>query len=211
MLVDLERRLVLFTPPKCGAMTLHEVLPRHGAQPVLGPQFDGGVGEHTTLLPYDVWRDVDRYRFVVATRNPYTRVASLFGHYRRYWSSPHLPFQEFVERIVVAPRHLFFNATVASILEPVENPLDGRRPLRVDAFVRLETLSDDVRRLGYSIAGDLPRVHALPHRGLDEYSPRAQELVESWARHDFDRFGYPRELARAREPCRDGLVGSGTR
>jgi hypothetical protein len=206
MLVDLERRIVLFTPPKCGTLTLHEVLPRFGAKPILGPQFDTDVGEHTTLLPHDVWREVDRFRFVVATRNPYTRAASLFGHYTRYWRPPHLAFPEFVEQLVVAPRHLFFNATIAAILEPLEIPLDGRRPLRVDSFVRLEALADDLRRLGYDVGGALPRVHALEHRGVAEYTPGAQQRIETWARHDFDRFGYSRDLARAAEPCRDGLA-----
>jgi hypothetical protein len=210
MLIDFERRIVLFTPPKCGTMTLHEVLPRFGAKAVLGPQFDSGVGEHTTLLPFDVWNAIESFRLVVATRNPYTRAASLFGHYRRYKPPPHLAFQDFVEQFVVAPRHLFFNATIAAILEPVESPLDGRRPLRVDAFVRLEALADDLRRLGYDAGGALPRVHALEHRGLAEYTPVAQRHVETWARHDFDRFGYSRDLARAAEPCRDGLASSGS-
>lgn len=210
MLVDLERRIVVFTPPKCGTMTLHDVLPRFGAKAVLGPQFDAGVGEHSTLLPFDVWSAIDRFRLVVATRNPYTRAASLFGHYRHYWAPPHLAFPDFVEQIVVAPRHLFFNATIASILAPVESPLDGRRPLRVDAFVRLEALADDLRRLGYDAGGALPRVHALEHRGVAEYTPDAQRRIEAWARHDFDRFGYSRELARAAEPCRDGLAQAGS-
>jgi hypothetical protein len=207
MLVDSERGIVLFTPPKCATMTLHEVLPRFGAKTVQGPQFDGGVGEHTTLLTNDVWSAIDRFQFVVATRNPYTRAASLYGHYRRYWAPPHLAFPDFVEQIVVAPRYLFFNATLASLLEPIEHPLDGRRALRVDRFVRLETLAADLRSLGYDVAGDLPRVHALAHRGLAEYTPRARQLVETWARHDFERFSYSRELARALEPGRDCPAG----
>ncbi len=206
MLIDFERNIVLFTPPKCGTMTLHEVLPQFGVKTVLGPQFDYGVGEHTTLLPFDVWNAIDRFRFVVATRNPYTRAASLYGHYQQYWEGADLLFPEFVEQIVVAPRHHFFNATISSVLQPLENPLDGRLSVRVDAFVRLEELAGDLCRLGYEFDDPLPPVHALQHRGLEEYTRSAQLAIETWARHDFDRFGYSRNLAQGHEACRDGLA-----
>lgn len=208
MLFDFQRNLVILTPPKCGTLTLHEVLPRFGAQAIFGPQFDHGIGEHTVRLPTDVWQQPDRFRLVVAVRNPFTRVASLYGHYLRYWQPPHLPFPEFVERIVAAPRYHFFNATVMSILHELEHPLDGRRPMKVDAHVRLECLAADLARLGYPV-GELPRVHRLPHDGLAAYTPRVQHVVEVWGWHDFERFGYARDLAQAEAPGRDGLAAVG--
>lgn len=194
MLFSEHKRIVLFTPPKCGTLMLHRVLTQRGCKAVLAPQFDGGVGEHTTLLPFDVWRDVDRWTFAVAVRNPYTRALSLYGHYKRYWQQAELEFPAFLRRIVLAPRHLFFNATISALLTPAERPLDGRRPIRVSATVRLEHAVADLRGLGFDVPDELPRVHALGPRSLDEYVGDAQELVELWAAHDFERFGYERSL-----------------
>lgn len=197
MLVDFDRHLVLITPPKCGTSTLHEVLPRFGVKAILGPQFDFAIGEHTTLLPYDVWSQLNRFRFVVVTRNPYTRAASLYAHYRRYWPPPHLVFADFLERIVIAPRYAFFNATITSMIHPLENPLDGRLPVAVDASIRLQALEDDLRCLGYSVNDGLPKIHALDGPGVSDYTPRTKDLVDLWSYHDFERFGYPRDLSRA--------------
>ena len=194
MIYSPQRRLVVFTPPKCGTNTLHEVLPRHGFRIVMGPQFDGAVGEHTLSLEYDVWRDLASHRFAVAARHPYARTASLYGHYCHYWPPPHAPFPEFVASHVIAPKFAFFNATIASLLHLHEYPVDGRTPVRFTEVIRVESLADDLRRLGVAVDEPLPRVHALPNAGRALYTGRAQELVDLWARHDFDRFGYARDL-----------------
>jgi len=208
VLIDFQRNLILLTPPKCGTVTLHQELPRFGATPTFGQQFDGGNGEHTIHLPGDAWAAIERFRIAVVVRNPYTRATSLYGHYRRYWQAPYLPFPEFLARIVAAPRHLFFNATISSMLSPLEHPLDGRRPLPVTHHVRLECLADDLKRLGYPIATALPRAHALPHESLAAYTPQARDLVALWGLHDFERFGYRLDLAAAEEPGRDGIGGT---
>jgi len=197
MLFCPKRRILLFTPPKCGTNTLHAVLPPLGCRSVYGPQFDGNVGEHTTVWESDVWRDLDSYKFAVATRHPFARAASLYGHYRHYWRSPHLGFDDFLEQIVIAPKYAFFNATISSILHGIEEPIDGRRPIKVTEIVRLEHLAADLQKLGFAVADPLPRAHALPNPGIAAYTPAAKRLVELWARHDFDRFGYARDLAAA--------------
>jgi hypothetical protein len=194
MLICPERRLILITPPKCGTNTLHAVLPPLGCRIVFGPQFDGNVGEHTTVWEYDVWRDLDSYRFAVATRHPYARALSLYGHYLHYWAAPCLGFEDFLEQIVVASKHAFFNATISSILTRVEDPIDGRRPIRVTEAVRIEHLAADLKKLGFAVSEPLPRVHALPNPGRAAYTPAAKALVDLWARYDFDRFGYARDL-----------------
>lgn len=187
---------MILTPPKCGTNTLHAVLPAHGARIVYGPQFDGNVGEHTAVWEFDVWSRLASYRFAVAIRHPYTRALSLFGHYLAYWPAPHLEFRDFLEQIVVAPRFPFFNSTISAFLFQVESPFDGRRPVAVTEVVRVESMAADLRRLGFPVSEPLPTAHALPNPGLGAYTPPAKALVDLWARHDFDRFGYARDLAR---------------
>ena len=190
MIYSLPRSLVLFTPPKCASNTLHEVLTRQSCMSVIGPQFNGGVDIHTVVLPWDVTARLPDYTFAVSVRHPYTRVASLYGHYCRYWPSPHLSFIEFLRKLVVAPRFAFFNMTIAAMLEPLEQPLDGKPAIRVTRYVRVEHLAQDLRELGFDVPDELPRHHASVHRGLEEYTPEAVQLVDQWAYHDFQRFGY---------------------
>lgn len=190
MILSLEQRVVLLTPPKCATVTLHDVFGRAGCQCVLGPQFDGGVGEHTTMLPWDVWSIIDEFTFAVVTRHPYTRTQSMYGHYRRYWPSPHLDFTEFLERIVVAPRYLFFNATISSFLAPLEDPMDGHPPVQVTEAVRVESLIADLGRLGLNVPDALPEHHRSDGAGTPSHTRATKRLVDLWARHDFDRFGY---------------------
>jgi hypothetical protein len=194
MIFSLEKRVVLFTPPKCAANTLHEVLCRDGCKCVIGPQFDGGTDIHTTSMPWEVWDRPDEFTFAVSVRNPFTRAASLFGHYKGYWPKPHLRFEEFLEQFVVAPRFTFFNATIASFLRSVEAPLDGRRRIAVTACVRVESLVADLARLGFEVPGQLPVRHRSENAGMAEHSQRSKSLVELWAYHDFERFGYARRI-----------------
>ena len=194
MIYSLERTLVIFTPPKCASNTLHEVLTRQSCMSVIGPQMDGGVDIHTTILPWDVWSRKDDYTFAVSTRHPYTRAASLYGHYKQYWPLPHLSFIEFLKQIVLAPRWAFFNTTIASMLQPVEAPVDGRPPITINRFVRVEHLSEDLLSLGFDVPTKMPTHNASSNQGLDEYTLESKQLVDLWAHYDFDRFGYKREI-----------------
>jgi hypothetical protein len=190
MIYSLDRLLVLFTPPKCASNTLHEILTKQSCMSVIGPQMDGGVDIHTTVLPWDVWSRRDSYTFAVSIRHPYTRAASLYGHYKQYWPAPHLSFVDFLRQLVLAPRWGFFNATITSMLTPVESPFDGRPPIQVSHYVRVESLSQDLRALGFDVPADLPKYNNSDNRGLDEFTPESKELVDLWSHYDFQRFGY---------------------
>jgi hypothetical protein len=190
LIYSLARGLVLFTPPKCAANTLHDLLVTQGCQTVLGPQLDGGVDIHTTVLPWDVYARLGAYTFAVSVRHPYERAASLYGHYRRFWQTPHLPFLDFLRQFVVAPRFAFFHSTISAMLQPVEQPLDGRPPLRAARVVRVESLAADLRALGFTVPDPMPRSNRSENRGRAEFCAEAMRLVDAWAWHDFQRFGY---------------------
>lgn len=190
MIYSLDRMLVLFTPPKCASNTLHELLTRQSCMSVIGPQMDGGVDIHTTVMPWDVWSRLDRYTFAVSIRHPYTRAASLYGHYKQYWPAPHLSFVDFLRQLVLAPRWAFFNTTITSMLTPVESPFDGRPPIQISHYVRVESLSQDLRALGFDVPADLPKHNSSDNRGLEEFTPESKQLVDLWSHYDFQRFGY---------------------
>jgi hypothetical protein len=190
MIYSLDRLLVLFTPPKCASNTLHELLTKQSCMSVIGPQMDGGVDIHTTALPWDVWSRLESYTFAVSIRHPYTRAASLYGHYKQYWPAPHLSFVDFLRQLVLAPRWGFFNATITSMLQPVETPFDGRPPIQVSHYVRVESLSQDLRALGFDVPADLPKHNSSDNRGFDEFTPESKQLVDLWSFYDFSRFGY---------------------
>jgi hypothetical protein len=195
MLYSHARSLVLFTPPKCASNTLHDLLTTQGCMSVIGPQLDGGVDIHTTVLPWDVYARREEYSFVVAVRHPYTRAESLYGHYRAHWPAPHLSFLDFLRQLVLAPRYGFFHSTISSMLQPVEQPLDGRPPIRASKLVRVESLAADLRALGFTVPSELPRANRSEHRGLGEHCAESMRLVDLWAHHDFQRFGYQKGLA----------------
>lgn len=195
MIYSLGRSLVLFTPPKCAANSLHDLLTTQGCMSVIGPQLDGGVDIHTTVLPWDVYDRREQYTFAVAVRHPYERAASLFGHYKAYWPAPHLSFLAFLRELVVAPRFAFFHSTISSMLQPVEQPLDGRPPIQVTKYVRVETLAADLRALGFDVPAAMPHVNRSEHRGRWEYCAESMRLVDQWALHDFRRFGYERGIS----------------
>ncbi len=190
MIYSLDRLLVLFTPPKCASNTLHELLTKQSCMSIIGPQLDGGVDIHTTVMPWDVWSRLESYTFAVSIRHPYTRAASLYGHYKQYWPVPHLSFVDFLRQMVLAPRWGFFNATITSMLTPVESPFDGRPPIQVTHYVRVESLAQDLRALGFDVPDDLPRFNSSDNRGFDEFTPESKELVDLWSFYDFARFGY---------------------
>ena len=195
MIYSLGRSLVLFTPPKCASNTLHDLLTLQGCMSVIGPQLDGGVDIHTTVLPWDVFARREQYVFAVAARHPYTRVASLYGHYRAHWPAPHLSFRDFLRQLVLAPRYAFFHSTISAMLQVVEQPLDGKAPIRVTKVVRVESLGDDLRDLGFTVPTPLPKANRSEHRGLAEYDAETMQLVDLWAHHDFQRFGYTKGIA----------------
>lgn len=194
MIYSLDRMLVLFTPPKCASNTLHELLTKQSCMSVIGPQMDGGVDIHTTVLPWDVWSRLEDYTFVVSIRNPYTRTASLYGHYKQYWPTPHLTFVDFLRQLVLAPRFSFFNTTISSMLQPVEGPLDGRPPIPITNYVRVENLSEDLSALGFDVPVDLPKINSSDNLGFEEFTSESKDLVDLWSYYDFSRFGYQQEI-----------------
>jgi hypothetical protein len=194
MIYSLERLLVIFTPPKCASNTLHELLTKQSCMSIIGPQMDGGVDIHTTVLPWDVWARREGYTFAVGIRHPYTRAASLYGHYKQYWPQPHLSFVDFLRQLVLAPRWAFFNTTITSMIQPVETPFDGRPSIPITRYVRVEHLSEDLRALGFDVPSELPKYNSSVNRGLEEFTPEAKQLVDLWSHYDFERFGYERVI-----------------
>jgi hypothetical protein len=84
------------------------------------------------------------------------------------------------------------------MLEPLESPLDGRRPIRVTRYVPVETLAEDLIALGFALSGELPRLHVSVNRGLEEFTMESKLLVDLWSRHDFERLGYATDIPRLR-------------
>jgi hypothetical protein len=103
---------------------------------------------------------------------------------------PHLSFVDFLRQLVLAPRWAFFNTTITSMLTSVESPFDGRPPIQVSRYVRVESLSQDLRALGFDVPADLPKYNSSDNRGFEEFTPESKELVDLWSHYDFARFGY---------------------
>lgn len=170
-----DQRLLYWGLPRTGSRFVFSALKAHFKCDLLVPSHDVGIDE-----------EFSDYGVMCLVRNPYRRALSCWKWMNEVSGGAYLPhnFDEYVRRVL--PGWCF----------PITVSL-GNKVHRVDYFVRLEHLVDDL-----SVVPGFPRKHVWPDNGyasdydkpFDEYfiSRETEERVWSAYREDFTSFGYRR-------------------
>lgn len=194
MIVMHEHRSVFVSVPKCGTKTLYEYLPA-----VLGGIRIQSAGFHGVRIP----SRLSDYRVLTCVRNPYERAVSLwwstcrrggdrYGFRARVTSRGGDPasFEDFMWMLIEdAP-------CVAWLGPPMSEHLRG---VPVGVVLRLESLAADLAA-AFPEQKNWPGLPVNNATRLDRPSAAeylagnftSRQLVEQWARNDFERFGYER-------------------
>lgn len=185
LIINAKKRWVVITPSKTGSTSLNRLL--------ISRQFGGTL--HMDRWHHDVeipeW--ADECRVYLAVRNPYARASSLYRHQWRdsYTPEPISPFCEFIERCLMNRACGEYYWQTITDWWPHDTPP-----------IRLEHWAEDLNLL----EPDGPYV--IPAENIDpkfehwsevyDREPGAASMVHSWARLDFEQFGYPEDLVRSR-------------
>ncbi len=209
MIVHHEGRWIYLGIPKTASTTLHRFLPRYG-----------GVAhgdQHETAIP-EAWRD---YRVFVSVMNPFRRATALWRMWGKdvakgaWWTEGYRPeivteFRAFVDTFFLDPaepdRRPVTEWSMCRWLEHAELPAEPE-------ILYAERLSSELLR-----AGILERRQDVPVQNKSgnatwwkSYDDALERDVVEWAKEDFERFGYPRQIEHARrtelEPARPGKEG----
>jgi hypothetical protein len=182
MILLIDHRTVILTPPKTASDTLHRVFcsgPPWNGLAVVGPHH-GVVDKHYPHVPNEAFG----FRVLLTVRNPFDRLVSLWHHRCRLASydgqgSP--SFEEFAKSVVARQAGCWLWETTIS-------ELIGEQ--RIDGLLRCESLADDLATAGLAVAL-LPRWNESYRRPWRQYyTVRLLGAVESWASEDCRRFGY---------------------
>lgn len=184
MIINTAKRWIVITPSKTGSTTLNRLL--------LSRQFGGELHierwHHNITVPE--W--AADFTVYLSIRNPFARASSLYRHQWRdsYTSEPIAPFCEFIE-------HCLMNRACG---EYYWQTLMEWWPH--DAIpIRLEHWAEDLTMLEPDGPYVIPTENIDPK--LEHWSevydrePAAASMVHSWARLDFEQFGYSPDLTRS--------------
>ena len=181
MRVSKKYKFVFISTPKCGTNTMFDLVEEHyDATRVTG-------NYHHTAVPAKYGHFL---KFVIC-RNPYTRMVSLWmsttqqaeDRYalRRNCSGNPDNFTAFVTWVTSTGWPHYLLTTQCSHLQGV----------RVDTILRLEHLADDFKVLPF-FKGEFPDQKL--NAGYYDYNKimtvQAKSMIRSWAKCDFERFGY---------------------
>jgi hypothetical protein len=189
MVVNHRERWIYVAPPKTGSTSMVALL----TDPVVGGQILGE--QHGMSLP----SECSRYTIFGTVRNPFSRAVSLWWH--RLTELANQVGQRRVQEELIA------RYSLTHFLDWIEGPnatpfyawpicgwLD--QLVRLDHAVRLENLWDDLSAIGIRLdPSHLPCLNATPHKAIEVYyTAELEGRVKDWAKDDFDRFAYPRQL-----------------
>jgi len=174
-------------PPRTGTTTVSGILTaafearvyRHWEAPNVKPW------KHAIHLP----KDLEDYFVFATVRNPYARVISQFGWWKAHGKTQKR-FRQFLKEFLPRP--------VSSLYcqlhqQPGYKPPEGCVPVRIDAMVKLENLSEDLHRLPFvSRPVAVPRLNRKERR-FDpvKYTRETADWVLRYRRDDFQFGGYP--------------------
>ncbi len=196
MIYSRRHRFLFAAVPKTASMSIRRILMSryYRGRPYRADYHDRTVPPHC-----------DNYFAFAAVRNPYAREVS-FWRYRRSLGRN--------RDVRVMTRRMTFAEHLLHHTNP-HSPLSARigfptqaeflRPLRLDRVLRYETIADGFAALPF-VAAAPPRLRRLPwhhrtSRRPDEwktfYDATLAAVVYSWAREDFDVYGYDKDSWKA--------------
>ena len=170
MIVSHSYRFVYFPPMKTATSTLWDVLRKH---------FNAKVfwGRHVCLLP----KSYEHYFTFASVRNPYSRAISAYNYVNREQPDNPLPILDLLDVNIFPSMH------TSIFRQPIGS---GFMPIRIDALVHAETLSDDFHKLPFVTKKiDLPRLNVSP-KIVSVVPLQVYDFVKQYHREDFEYFGY---------------------
>lgn len=178
MIVFVEQRIVLYTPPKCASTSLWEYFGKRGdALLIAGPDRLGNVDQHYShpMCGYEGFQQL------VVIRNPLDRLCSLFRFKLMHHTEE--TFDGYIERLAngetVCP---FYSDNQDTYLKAVTET----------GVIRYEHLMDDLRKFG--LLGEeegLPKLNVSPSSWPtpEDISKDHMEKLRAWWEPDAVRFG----------------------
>jgi hypothetical protein len=181
MILLIDQRIVIVTPPKTASDTLHRVLcapPWYGVA-VVGPHH-GVIDKHYPHVPNEAFG----FRVLLAVRHPLDRLVSLWHHRCRLAAY----FGEATETFECFARNVAAGQSGCWLWQTTIDELIG--PQRIDGLLRAESLTADLTAAGLTV-DSLPRWNDSYRRPWNEYYDSATLPVAScWGASDIQRFGY---------------------
>jgi hypothetical protein len=180
MLISHLYQFVYFAPTKTGSTSISSVLmDNFVAEEFAVDEESEKTTRHAMWFP----KEFEHYTTFASVRNPFTRALSLYN----FFKEPHETIWEFADRRQ--------SRSVYEWLWPEQRWSDrpipeGCVPVRLDNFVRLESLSDDFHNLPF-VDQEVVFPHYTPsYKTRVAYPPLLQDLVRETCREDFELFGY---------------------
>ena len=187
MILLIERRIVILTPPKTASDSLHRALcSGYGGVMVVGDSmYPGNVDKHTTKIP----NEASGFKVLATVRQPLDRLVSLYCHYARteseFYGRWSMAFWEFVNRVVRDRRVTGFPVDAMYCLTQAQH-LNG---ITTDGLLRCESLEADLVTHGIDVRLTRENTsHRRPWR--DYFDAGLLATVQPWAAPDCERFGY---------------------
>jgi hypothetical protein len=192
MILLIDHRTVILTPPKTASDTLHRVFcsgPPWNGLAVVGPHH-GVVDKHYPHVPNEAFR----FKVLLTVRHPLDRLVSLWHHKCRLaaWAGEASEsFPRFVNGLAAGEVVTWLWKT--TIVELIGDQ-------RIDGVLKCESLADDLAGVGLPVDAKHRHNTSFRRPWQDYYDAGLLATVEPWARPDIERFGYD-PSPRASEPC----------
>lgn len=182
MILLIEHRVVILTPPKTASDALHRLF-------CSGPPWSGlaVVQRHHDVLDkhgMEIPAEAAGFRVLLSVRHPLDRLVSLWHHRCRlhaYHGRGSCSFQEFATQVAGGrPLGWLWTTTI--------DELAGE--LQPDALLRCESLAADLKAAGLDVA-EIPRVNESYRRSWPAYyTAELLQRLRPWADRDCQRFTY---------------------
>lgn len=179
MILLVEHRTVILTPPKCGSVSLYDALrmpPWNGLMVV--QQHHGVLDKHGMELPNEALDS----RVLLVIRNPYDRLVSLWHHFCRietYHGRGCLPFDAWVGRMLDGKLGWMESTSIVDLVGST----------KYDTLLSCELLEDRLK--GCGIEAQLPRLNRSYRKNWrGYYSVLLMDTVRKWVTPDCETFNY---------------------
>lgn len=182
MILLLDRRIVIITPPKTASDSLHHLFcacPPWNGQCLIG-RHHGVIDKHFPEVPLEA----DGFKVLLTVRNPYDRLVSLWLHkarLERYHGDGGESFAHFCGRLVRGEVQSWLWKTTIGELVGAQ---------KIDGVLHVESLAEDLGKQGLAVES-LPRRNCEWRKPWAEYyTPELLEQVKPWAAEDAEKWGY---------------------